>query len=466
MGRNRYSRVVSRCFALFAVALTLAIPASAEWKEKVLYSFQGGANDGFFPAGGVVFDKQGNLYGATTGGGPATCAPFGSECGAVFQLSPPAQKGGSWTETLLYQFQGKGSNDGSVPNGGLIIDAAGNLYGVTAYGGTGYCLLLGANSGCGTVYEISPPQQQGGAWTKTILYSFPTAKEGHLPNGNLVFDSAGNLYGATMFGGTKGTTCDSLYGGQCGVVFELSPPTTEGGKWTEKVLHSFAGGTEGANPNGGLVLDSTGLVYGTTSSGGNQRCKGDGYLGCGTVFKLAPSLGNSASWAEAILHRFLGYPNDGQLPSAGLIFDSGGALYGTTTGGGDQAEGTVFVLKQPKEIGGPWRETLLHQFTAGSDGAVPIASLTLNAVGVLYGSASIGGVVGGGTLFQLTLSPKRDTWRFDAVYTFRGSPDGSYPASGLTLGPWGSYYGTTQQSGNTGQNCGRLGCGTVFEVSP
>ena len=233
MNRNRKHRTVS---AVLTLILAIAPAASAEWKEKVLYSFQGGTNDGSVPAGGVVFDKQGNLYGATTGGGPSTCAPFGTECGTVFQLSPPAQKGGSWTETLIYQFQGKGSNDGSVPNGGLIIDAAGNLYGVTAYGGTGYCLLLGSNAGCGTVYKISPPQQQGGAWTETILYSFATAKEGYLAIGNLVFDGAGNLYGATWFGGSKGTTCDSLYGGQCGVVFELSPPKTKGGKWTEKVL--------------------------------------------------------------------------------------------------------------------------------------------------------------------------------------------------------------------------------------
>jgi hypothetical protein len=469
MDRNRYSRVVSRLLALFAVALTVAVPASASWKEKVVYSFQGGT-DGSLPAGSVIFDKVGNLYGATIEGGSTACPP--GWCGTIYQLSPPTQKGGQWTETVLYVFKGHDQNDGSSPSGGLIADNAGNFYGVTGYGGSGPCVLFGTATGCGTVFELSPPAQKGGAWTETVLYNFRGGKDGDLPTGPLVFDSAGDLYGATEFGGGKGTTCDVFYGGNCGTVFKLSPPKTKGGKWTEKVLHRFAGISQGkqygdgAVPNAGLVVDTTGAVYGTTSYGGNQQCKGDGYLGCGTVFKLALSLGNSASWAEAILHRFVGYPNDGQLPSSGLIFDSGGTLYGTTAGGGDQAEGTIFVLKQPKERGGPWRETLLHQFTAGSDGAVPIAPLTLSAVGALYGAASIGGVVGGGTLFQLTLSPKRHTWRFDAVYTFRGSPDGSYPASRLTLGPSRSYYGTTQQSGNAGQNCGRLGCGTVFEVSP
>jgi hypothetical protein len=276
---------------LFAVVMTLAVPASAEWKEKVLYSFQGGTTDGAFPAGGVVFDSQGNLYGVLQDYGSGSCAPIGNECGAVFQLTPPAHQGGSWTETLIYTFQGKGSNDGESPNGGLLIDSQGNLYGVTGYCGAGDCVLLGVPAGCGTVYEISPPKQKGGAWTETILYSFPTAKQGYLPNGNLVFDSAGNLYGATSFGGSKGTTCDGFYGGQCGVIFEISPPKRKGGQWTGKLLYEFAGVEaghsfgDGASPNGGLVLDSKGAVYGTTYYGGSNvkgECQGGtAGTGCG-----------------------------------------------------------------------------------------------------------------------------------------------------------------------------------------
>jgi len=128
--------------------------ASAEWKEKVLYSFQGG-NDGFDPIGGIVFDKQGDLYGTTQGGGPPTCTPIGGYCGTVYELSPPVKQGDPGTKTLLYMFKGKKYNDGEAPDG-LIIDAAGNLYGVTAYGGTGGCTLAGVPGGCGTVYELSP----------------------------------------------------------------------------------------------------------------------------------------------------------------------------------------------------------------------------------------------------------------------------------------------------------------------
>jgi len=280
MSLNQYRRPVIFVFVCCGIVLATISPASAEWKEKVLYSLKGGANNGSLPAGGVVFDKQGNLYVATTDGGPASCAPFGGECGTVYELSPPAQQGDPWTATLIRMFKGKASNDASVPTSGLILDGAGNLYGVTGYGGTGDCVLLGAPAGCGTVYELSPPAHKDGAWTETILYSFPTSRQGYLPNGNLVFDSAGNLYGATEFGGGKGTTCNGFYQ-YCGAVFELSPPKTKGGKWTEKVLHGFASGADGANPNGGLVLDSKGAIYGTTYGGGNEggEC---GAGGCGT----------------------------------------------------------------------------------------------------------------------------------------------------------------------------------------
>jgi uncharacterized repeat protein (TIGR03803 family) len=447
MNPKMRARLLGRVLLSLAVVCSLVSTASAEWKEKVLYSFQGGTNDGFVPAGGVVFDKQGNLYGATTGGGPSTCAPFGSECGTVFQLSPPAQKGGSWTETLIYQFQGKGSNDGSVPNGGLIIDAAGNLYGVTAYGGTGYCLLLGSNAGCGTVYKISPPQQQGGAWTETILYSFATAKEGYLAIGNLVFDGAGNLYGATWFGGDKGTTCDSLYGGQCGVVFELSPPKQHGGKWTEKVLHSFAGGMDGAQPNGGLVLGSKGAVYGTTYEGGS----GD----WGTVYELKPPTRKGSVWAEKQLHVFT-TGNAGGLPSAGVIFDSKANLYGTTVG-------TIFRLAPPSTKSGRWKETILSTFN-NYEAYDPSGALIFDAGGSLYGTTQSAETSFGTVLRLRPPSRKGGAWAFSVLYGFTGSPDGAQPAAELIFDKHGNLYSTTERGG-TGQSC-QGGCGTVFEVSP
>ena len=157
------------------------------------------------PAGGVVFDAAGNLYGATR---EVVRILRSLSVWNSYELSPGAKKDSPWTETVLYIFKGNGVGDGNTPAGSVIMDSAGNLYGTTAYGGTGNCVLLGTKVGCGTVYELSPPAQKGGAWTETVLYSFPSPKEGYLPNGDLVFDSVGNLYGATMFGGGQGTTCN------------------------------------------------------------------------------------------------------------------------------------------------------------------------------------------------------------------------------------------------------------------
>jgi hypothetical protein len=228
MNPNRYALAIRRLSAFFAVILTLASAASAEWNEKVLYSFQS-VPDGATPVGAVVFDKQGNLYGTTRDGGSSSC-PSVQQCGTVYQLAPPAKSGDPWKETVLYIFKGNTSKDGASPYGGLVIDAAGNLYGTTGYGGTGNCVVLGILMGCGTVFELSPPKQKGGPWTETVLYSFPTPKQGFVPWGDLVFDGAGNLYGATIYGGGYGTNCGDAYYKYCGAVFELSPPKTKGGE--------------------------------------------------------------------------------------------------------------------------------------------------------------------------------------------------------------------------------------------
>jgi len=461
MTQKKRSPGIIRICLLLAVALTLAVPASAEWKEKVLYSFQGGTNDGSVPAGGVVFDSQGNLYGATTDGGPATCKPIGGACGTVFQLSPPAQKGGAWTETLIYQFQGKGSNDASVPNGGLIRDAAGNLYGVTAYGGTGDCVLLGVKAGCGTVYKLSPPKQKGGAWTETVLYSFPTIRQGYLPNGNLVFDSAGNLYGATTFGGSKGTTCDKFYGGQCGTVFELSPPKTKGGKWTEKVLHSFASGTDGANPGGGLVLDSKGAVYGTTPMGGNQLCNfGNGKIGCGIAFELVPPTKKGGVWTEKFLHRFTD-GNDGAGPAMGMVFDADSSLFGAA-GGGAKGGGVIFRLAAVS--GGRWKETAVYEFSSNTYGYGPAVSF-VDSSGNLYGTTySVPDSYSGSVFRLMPPTQKSKPWAMSFLYEFTGPPDGIGPSPYLVRDKSGDFYGATQYGGSG--TCGSGGCGTVFELRP
>jgi hypothetical protein len=458
------SRLTEVLVSLFAIVFVFVSLASAEGKEKVLHSFQGGTNDGEYPAGGVVFDKAGNLYGATTDGG-GECPP--AQCGTVFQLAPPAQKGDPWTETVLYIFKGNGSGDGNTPAGSVITDGAGHLYGTTGYGGTGNCVLLSTKVGCGTVYELSPPPQKGGAWTETVLYSFPTPKQGYVPNGNLVFDSSGNLYGATTFGGGYGTSCDPYYQ-YCGAVFELSPPKHKGSKWTEKVLHGFAGmesGSligDGANPNGGLVVDSKGAIYGTTYTGG-FRCPHDSGQGCGSVFNLAPPAKKGGSWTETLVHSFHRDASDGGYPQAGLVIDKTGRMCGTTLNGGPGGYGTAFCLTPPPEKPGSWNETILYGFKDNNQyGADPAGGLTLGSHGNFYGTTNAFGAHFGGAVFEL--KPKGANWEISLLYSFTGPPDGEFPAAGLIFDGSGNLYGTSQAGGNA-QSC-QSGCGTVFEVSP
>ena len=455
-------RPASRPLLLFFI-LMVASTASAEWKEKVLYSFQG-LPDGSVPAGGVVFDTHGNLYGATTEGGANSC-PGIAQCGTVYQLTPPATKGDAWTETVLYIFLGKNHNDGNTPAGGVMIDAAGNLYGTTAYGGAGSCILLGTNVGCGTVYELSPPTQKGGAWRETVLYNFKGDTDGQLPIGDLVFDKQGNLYGATQYGGGYGSCNPSFYQ-HCGTVFKLSPPKTKGGKWTEKVLHGFKGGMDGANPNGGLVFDGTGAIYGTAySGGGTSNCYADGIVGCGTVFQLKPPTANGGAWIENTLHRFQGGKQDTNTPMAGLTRDKNGNLYGTTAGGQNSGgdDGAVYRLSRLTNGQARWVETLIRRLSVG-DGVSPMAELTFDAIGKLFCTASAGGASGGGTIFRL--EPTTDAWIVSVLHAFTGTPDGSYPSARTTFDESGNLYGTTQQGGYTGASCGYQGCGTVFIAVP
>jgi hypothetical protein len=348
------------------LVLVLVSTASAEWKEKVLYNFHG-APDGATPVGGVVSDEQGNLYGAAEGG--ANACPTTGDCGVVYQLSLPKQKGGAWTESILYTFKGDNYGDGANPQGGVILDAEGNLYGTTAYGGGSSCTFLGTVVGCGIVYELSPPSRRGESWTETVLYSFQGKKDGQLPVGDLVFDAAGNLYGATYFGGGHGR-CDAPFHKHCGTIFELSPPTTRGGKWTEQVLYGFKGlgAGDGSLPNGGLILDSKGAIYGTTYLGGVQGPCSD-ETGCGIVFKLTPPGSKGGAWTKMTLHLFNG--KNGFCPASGVVFDGAGNLYGTTSFG-PGPYGLVFELKKPSGKVHAWEETVLDAFSGGNDGKDPI----------------------------------------------------------------------------------------------
>jgi len=267
--------------------------------ETVLYAFSGGA-DGGYPEGGLVRDDSGNLYGTTVFGGG--CRP-GPGCGVVFKVDTQGK------ETVLYTFTGI-TGDSPEPLGGLIRDKAGNLYGVTLYGGvTTHC----GDYGCGTVFKVDTKDNE------TILYRFTGGTDGGGPSGSLVPDTAGNLYGAAGYGGNLSSCPDGLYNG-CGVVFKLDRT----GK--ETVLYAFKGSPDGASPQGRLLRDKSGNFYGVTVAGGTTGCNVN--QGCGTIFKV------DASGVETVLYTFTG-GTDGANPNGDLVMDKSGNLYGTTSSGGD-----------------------------------------------------------------------------------------------------------------------------------
>jgi hypothetical protein len=280
-------------------------------------------------------------------------------------------------------------------------------------------------------------------------------KDGQYPGGDLVFDSAGNLYGATVYGGGFGT-CNAPYFLYCGTVFKLGPPKNKGGKWKEEMLHSFKSGTDGVNPNGGLVLDSTGAVYGTTSAGGNQNCKYDASVGCGTAFELKSPSKKDGPWVEKQLHIFTGGKDGGQ-PKGGLIFDANGSLYGTAGGGNITGGGIAFELTVVN--GGHWKETVLHWFSNNGPGAFT-AGLLFDSLGNLYGTTAEGAKFRGTVLRLKPPARQGGKWAPSVLYTFQGIPDGGGPIGSLIFDAAGNICGTTQGGGSSG------GYGTVFEVKP
>jgi uncharacterized repeat protein (TIGR03803 family) len=254
--------------------------------------------------------------------------------------------------------------DGANPVAGVILDTSGNLYGTTSAGGT-VC-----ENGCGAVFELTPPSIQGGAWTESILHFFQVS-DGALPMAPLIFDQIGNLYGTTYLGGTF----------QVGTVFELSPPSVQGGVWTETVLHSF-NNKAGNFPQAGLTLAANGVFYGTTSAGGTGRA--------GLVFGLEPTSTPGSSLRYIVLHNFGG--SDGGVPVAGVTLGGASTLYGTTRAG--PAGGIVFQMSFAH---GTWTETVLYTL-----GGLPEAGVTLYK-GALYGTTSEGGFKNEGVVYKLGL---------------------------------------------------------------
>jgi uncharacterized repeat protein (TIGR03803 family) len=371
----------------------------------VLHNFNG--PDGSDPVAGLVLDPAGNLYGTTAAGGAR-----GTGAGTVFTIDFLGN------ETVLHSF---GGTDGQAPQGGLVRDAAGNLYGTTYGGGFGF----------GLVFKLDP------AGHEILLHKFDAGSDGSEPEAGLIMDSAGNLYGTTYSGGVN----------SAGTVFKVEP------SGAETVLYSFVYPNTGGYPRGSLVMDDAGNLYGTTAFGGDRECL------CGEVFKLDPS------GVETVLHPFHG--NDGYTPNAGLVMDAAGNLYGTTSYGGDLS---CVDFEEPAGCGVVFKldpaghETVLHYFTGSPDGASPFSSLLLDADGSLYGTTFVGGshargcgTDGCGTVFRIDPSGAETV-----VYTFQAFGTGYFPYSAALISDAaGNLYGTTSRGGIQNNNHG-----VVFKLTP
>jgi uncharacterized repeat protein (TIGR03803 family) len=339
------------------------------------------------------------------------------------------------TETVLYSFNSQGAG-GVSPNAALIFDSSGNLYGTARNGG-------GAGvdgEGAGVVFELL--QQSGGGWVYKVLHNFNnTPSDGSEPMAALVFDTAGNLYGTTEFGG--------IY--NYGTVFELIPHAN--GNWSERILHNFNfNGADGYAPASSLIFDSSGNLYGTTPVGG--------IYGAGIAFELSPQAGGG--WKEKLLHNF-GSTSDGWGPN-GVVFDSAGNLYGVTGGGAahqPDANGTVYELSPQSD--GSWKETRLLSIpgASGSAPSDPDAPPVFDQAGNLYTTSYNGGAYGRGTVFEL--SPKAGGgWSTKVLHSFHDTlGDGEQPLGGVVFDAAGNLYGTTSNFGLTNESVG-----IVYKLTP
>ncbi len=353
----------------YGVGCGTVFKVHASGGETVLYSFTG-PPDGDSPYSGLVLDGKGNLYGTTPFGGTSTACGVG--CGTIFKIDAGGR------ETVLYNFTGTGG-DGAQPSSTLVLDAQGNLYGSTSYGGVA-CPLSGY--GCGTVFKLDTTGRE------TVLYRFTDlGGDGAYPGGNLVLDASGNLYGVTGAGGSNGT----------GTVFKVD---TNG---HEIVLYSFGEPPDGTEP-ASLTRDAQGNLYGVTFNGGTGTSSYCPYIGCGTVFKL------DTTGRETVLHSFTGTGGDGANPVGTLVQDEQGNLYGTTTAGGTAYDFCAGGCGTAFEVDPTGKETVLYSFI-GTDGQDPTAGLAPDEQGNLYGTNGCppqhneGGC---GTVFELQ-PPANDT---------------------------------------------------------
>lgn len=402
--RNRLTRLA----VLVTVAFVTLLPLNSATAQtfQVIHSFTNGG-DGGTPPYTLAKDTFGHFYGTASMGGQ-------NGDGVVFKMT---EMNSHWVLTPLYNFTGQ---DGQ-PGWGVTIGSDGTIYTNASYN----AVFGGA---CGSALRLQPPPTRPASiltpWNGTLLHTYVGRDDG-CPTGNLLLDAAGNVYGVTQNGGAGG-----------GSVFELMH-TSSG--WTETILYSFTGGDDGAAPYSGLIFDNAGNLYGTATARGEYNH--------GVVFKLTPS---GSGWTESVLYAFQG-GNDGGQSVAGLIFDSAGNLYGAAESYGSGGGGTVFELSPS---GGSWNFSVLASLT-GTAG--PVASLTLDASGNLYGTTFRDDSYGYGSVFELTQSS--GSWTYTDLHDFTGGTDGGYPGGGVTLDVSGNLYGTAVEGGANG-------FGVVWEITP
>ena len=390
--------------------------------ESVIYNFTTNYSN---PTASLTADAAGNLYGTALDG---TKFPDG----AVFELS---RENGTWKEKPLVIFDGK---NGAYPSAQMVFDGQGNLYGSTLEGGDGPC-----GGGCGVIFELSP---SNGTWTYTILYSFQNGVDGEAPNGNLLIDPSGNLYGTTSVGQTTN-----------GTVFELKRPPQQNDSWTHDTLFTF-NGTDGFTPN--ALAFSGGALYGTTAEGGSSNYTG-------SVFQLKPSNG---TWTYTLVYAFTGGA-DGGFPSDIVASGTPNVLYGTAQAG-QSNHGVIFAITP--DSSSSWTESVLYNFTGGTDGAEPI-SLTMGGQDRIFGTTNSGGdasacsflypYLGCGVVYEFVPSTATET----VLHTFTGAPsDGAGTFGAGVILDQGALYGATYYGGNGQCSNGTevVGCGTVYTVTP
>ncbi|HEY3975155.1 MAG TPA: choice-of-anchor tandem repeat GloVer-containing protein [Candidatus Sulfotelmatobacter sp.] len=426
MNRTQTLALLALTTLIVIIATPALIPVAnaAIETESTLFTFS--ETTSFWPQGALIEDSSGNFYGTTRGGGT-----YG--VGTVFELSPPVS-GGAWTITYLYNFVPYGNAAGYMPISDLVQDKKGAFYGTTYSGGDPVC-------NCGGVYKLNPPAVLGGAWTEVPLYAFKQSGDGHLPTAYaLALTSTGTLYGTTIRGGTW----DS------GVLYELT--TKNGTSYTESVLYSFGDTGDASTPNGPILLDSKGALYGVAAAGGafNQ----------GAMYKYVPAA-NGQPATESLLYSFGGSSTTGASPAGSLVFDAGGNIYGVTSYGGANNYGVVYSLAP-----GTGTETILYAFTLDS-GAYPVAGLTWNHTNNnLYGTTSSLNMhpAGDGSVYKLVPpAVKGGAWTETTLYQFTYRINGGYLTGTVTLdAKTGDLYGTAQNGGVTGCD---LFCGTIWQIT-